>query len=311
MRNENIKMRWIQEKENTGVKLAPGALFRALKKMEDFEERFDKDIYEFNLFDIYETYGTLNFVSVEVLAVHNSYMSQYVQFCIDNNISDNEVNHFEEITPEIMRRLSDTNIQKLRVLTRKDVLAMISRLTYYIDKFVILAFFEGLNGEYYSDITKLKIQDIDVENNTFNLERGKIKVSKELVAIAIEAYHEKNYSRVDGEGKIAHPYIESEYIFKEFKQSRSNEQKNQGRRVQVKTNKIFEYLGIEKYMSISALINSGRIHWLKENYTPEEIEGIFYKTNTTTKIEAKEKFEYQFDTITRRTWYRKFSGFLE
>lgn len=310
MTNESVKLRWIKVKMEEGNKTSPKIIESAWKnafdRIEKYELRYKKDCCDFNEIEIKDSYLSMNFCSIDNLIVHNNYYSQYTRFCIEHNIAESNINNYENFKFERLKEFCNISLQTEKILSRKDVLSITDRLPYYVDKFVVLGFFEGLNGEYYSDFINLKTYDIDQEKGIFYLERGEFNASKELINYAIEASKETNYAGVNGEAKIAHPYVPSDNVFKEFKQSSATEKKTCGRRVQVKINKIFNYLDMP-YITITAIINSGKIYYLKNQFSVDMIEKIFTQGN---ESEERKKFESQFCCVAKRSWLRKFQDFL-
>jgi hypothetical protein len=118
MYNETIKNRYIQEKEST-TNMPKGYLNRQFNKTEEFENRLNKDVSNFTVYEIEDLYKTLNITSVESLTVLNSHLSLYAQWCLQQNLILDCQNHFTEIVNSSLVNYINTFALKKSIITRE------------------------------------------------------------------------------------------------------------------------------------------------------------------------------------------------
>lgn len=311
MYNETAKLKWIEEKESQVI-LPQGALKRAFDKIELYENKLDKELCDFNLAEVVNFFQTLNSNTPETLNVINSYYKQYTDYCITHNIAESDFNAYDNLSLSDFYSIVNNYAKEQKIMTRKEILEYCKKLPNYVDKFVLLGLFEGINGSFFSDFIDVSISDVNEKKKTIKLSNRIIPVSSELINIAIEAYNEERYTGVDGNAKIAKPYIKSDLIIKHFSQTRvSNSEHRSGRRVQTKMFNILNELNISKWINSNDIINSGKIDWILNNCPKENIRGIFYKEKNTDE-EMKQRFKYQFDIdVLRTNWYIKYERYFK
>jgi len=179
------------------------SLYEALfRKTEPFEEALQKDVSNFVRKDIEMMFIGFNSGATTSLSVYLSMLSTYTNWVCMNDMSADNINHYEEFSFKDLDQYVNQYIYDKRFLTREDVLEIIRDVPYVQDKFTVLGLFEGLGGENYCELTELKPEDIN-KNGRFNLVTGKnFYGSKELIHLAYESGETYLIPNEDGRDKV-------------------------------------------------------------------------------------------------------------
>lgn len=106
------------------------------------------------------------------------------------------------------------------MIDRKELKVMLDRLENGIDKFILVGFFYGLNGDagYKEQLLNLEVDSVDFENSKINLPDGReVLMDRLLESIAKEAITQKIYFKMGSQGRTNEDYIinsDSKYIIK-------------------------------------------------------------------------------------------------
>lgn len=287
MYNETIKKRYIQEKEST-TNTPVGYLTRQFNKSKSFEQRLNKDISNFTVYEIEDFYKTLNMTSAESLTVLNSHLSLYTQWCLQQNLVSDCQNHFAEIVSSSLIDYINTFALKKSVITRETLYEWIDDFVNPSDAFIMLALFEGIEGENYCELFNLKMSDFD--GNKVKLCTGReLTVSSKLVSLAEKSNEEMVYYSVASNGSRKFPFLDEDLIIKNYPNCRSDEAYQKGKRIYGRVKRNFEVIGIDKYMKPRSLFDSGKIDYINSRckeleitarefiYTPEYAEEVRYR----------------------------------
>ena len=285
MYNEIIKNRYIQEKEST-TNMPNGYLVRMFNKTDSFENKLDKDISNFTVYEIEDFYKTLNIRSVEYLTVLHSHLSLYTQWCLQQNFVLDCQNHFAELPSSSLLNYINTLALKKSIITRKMLYELIDGLINPSDAFIMLALFEGIEGENYCELFNLKMSDFN--GNKVKLCTGReLKVSSKLVALAEESDKENIYYSLVKERRF--PFLNEYLIIKNYPNCRQDDPYNKGKRIYHRVKRNFKEIGVDKYMKPKSLVDSGKIDYINTRskelgitakefiYTPEYAEEVRYR----------------------------------
>lgn len=106
------------------------------------------------------------------------------------------------------------------MIDRKELKVMLDRLENGIDKFILVGFFYGLNGDaaYKEQLLKLEVDSIDFENSKINLPDGREVIMDGLLeSVVKEAIEQKIYVKMGSQGMTNEDYplnSNSKYIIK-------------------------------------------------------------------------------------------------
>lgn len=277
MYNEERKRRYIKIKEDA-VTLPYRSLELLFEKTEPFEEKNGKDVCEWTTSEIMEFYKYIDAYSFSSLVVRNSNLTQYTNWCLTETLVPDGQNHYQEIRPDMLESCVNKEFLSKLIISREDLVRVIDELPNYTDRYMMLAFFEGICGIRYSEMTSLKIDDIS--GNKATLRSGRVlTISDKLKEIAEFAAAEESYQTYGPAGKVV-KYSDlnsSGAIFKVIKKNRPIA--DDSSMVQVVCRrfvKALDYLGLPKRMTIKNLMVSGKLNFIKcimerEGKTVEEV----------------------------------------
>ena len=184
---------------------------RIFVRTEEYEEIFNKDVANFNIFEIKELFTNLNSSSVNYLNVVKSILSNYTDYIIANGLSIDNINHYTVLNSEIIDSCVNKNILNEKYISRKDILYLIDQCDEVIHQYIILAAFEGIYGE---DIIFTKYRDVDFDSKKITLYSGRqIEVSNELLSIIEDAWTTSSIQKDSGK---TFQYTNDDTIFKVY-----------------------------------------------------------------------------------------------
>lgn len=265
MYNSENKSRYIEEKESSVI-LTDGFLGRVFRKTSEFEEERGKDVCDWSRPEILEYYKCIGTASMDSLYTLNSTLSLYTEWCIANNLSETNQNNFTNMTNDELFPCVDLKKKHEGIITREELLDMIGYLKNESDRFIILALFEGIQGDYFTEILDAKTTDI--HNGVIKLVSGReLPISKELEKIAYAAANANKYFCIGGmQEKVVdfHSAAMSDEIIKDFQNTYSTDTLARRRRIYTRLIKLLTHLGIEKRVNAASLMESGRVWYIKE-----------------------------------------------
>lgn len=275
MYNKELKERYIDTKEKQIT--VDNYFFKNLfKKTEQFEEACEKDVSCFTYYEIINMYKTFSFASVQRLTVFHSALKLYTDWCIEQNLVPDCQNHYTEITVEMRNECINVIKQNKTIVSRSEVLEWCNDLPDANFAFRLLGLFEGLNGKQFSDLINLTLDDIDEKNHTIKLKDRTIKVSTKLIALAHASNEDEKASSLTGKFEREVVYVPSNKVLKDTSLVRNDDAFNQNRRFLTTAGKIYDYLGVDSWMTNTNLIYSGIIDMVNRRATELGISGREY-----------------------------------
>ena len=195
-------------------------------------------------------------------------------------------NHFAEIPSSSLINYINALALKKSIITRKTLYELIDNIINPSDAFIMLALFEGIEGENYCELVNLKMSDFN--GNKVKLCTGReLTISSKLVALAEESNIEMEYCSLAKERKF--PFLNEDLIIKNYPNCRLDDPYNKGRRIYGRVKRNFTEIGIDKYMKPKSLVDSGKIDYINTRskelgitarefiYTPEYAEEVRYR----------------------------------
>lgn len=265
MYNKERKIRYIKLKEDA-VTLPYRSLELLFEKTEPFEEKNGKDVCEWTTREIMEYYKYRDAYSLSSLVVCNSNLTQYTNWCLTETLVPDGQNHYQEIRPDMLESCVNKEFLSKMIISRDDLIKMIDDLPNYTDRYMMLAFFEGICGIRYTEMTNATINDI--HGDKINLCSGReLPISDKLKEIANFAATEESYQTYGVTGKcIKYSDLNpNDIIFKVAKKNRPiTDDSSMVQIVCRRFVKAVDYMGLPKRMTIKNLILSGKIHLIKE-----------------------------------------------
>ena len=276
-------------------------------KAKNYEELYGKDLCNWNIKEIIRFMKTLGTTSRSLIFNYISVYKKYTDFCIYHKMVDDNINHYEEITHEMIDNA--TNKAKLRqeIITREELLKGIEKLNDSSDKFLLLAIFEGVMGTSFSELRN--VHTTDIEGNKLKLCTGReIEISNALKRIAYEAAEETtrtSYGTVDTEYVLQLNLEDPTLILK----PRKGRDKIGNTAFNVRIKKILDFIGYEQ-MSGRKVLFSGAMKFIDQEAKKYDITAEQFLQNRELQDDLKNQYS-EFDMANRRAFLNRFEEYLK
>lgn len=188
-----------------------GLAQRIFIQISDYEEMLDKDCCNFTVSEIITYYKSLYSKSLEYLLNVNSQLRKYTAWFQEKSLLSDNQNHYEEIDADILLKCVNTELNKIRMVTRKELLKKIEVIRNPCDQFVILGLFEGIGGPNFTeffDIGENNFKDDSIVLNTGRV----IPISQKLIDIGKESIKTYEY-------EIITEHTESKVQYRKFNEN--------------------------------------------------------------------------------------------
>lgn len=301
MFNENVKNDFIEYVSNTTI-AGKDLIKRIFNYAEKHETKYNKDLCNWNLKEILDFYRELNLSSGLTLYNFNSNLKKYTSFCMDKNMVNDLINHYDEIDDELV--FSCTNVAaESRIYSREDILyAIDSYLVNASDKLIILGTFEGLLGNDTKGFCQMTVDCIS--GNQVTIGDRTLEVSNELIQLIKESCAESEYLVYKGSDFYSKSYKDEDcdYAIKRTKGGVVVSGDNYNRFIYSRMPSIGKKMDDAYKFTTKSLENSGRIELMRKliketNCTIDEAianKDIVYRYG---KIHSKKLFKMKYPNI--------------
>ncbi len=259
-----LKQRFINSYDNEDTQLTiKYILFSDVVKRH--EKILKKDLSHFNKDEIINLLGEFGSQSVKTVDSKRSYISQYINFAINENFLTTGINHASNINYDIIKSLVDQRALRNKYITEQELHMLIEDMVNPQDQALFLAIFEGVLGEKMCELLNLKISDIDKENCILKLITREKKVSRKLIDLLVEAYEQDEYYSNNGNVKSKRAKIgllETDYIFKPTNRKDNVEDTASLFVLSIRIKKVASLLG-NRYLTANSILESGMISLAK------------------------------------------------
>lgn len=271
MYNEILKKEYLKNYENRQIGIQIDYYFRSI---EWYEEKLNKDLFNFSITEIIDYYKTYNTPSYELFQSMNNVFKLYTEWALQQTLVIDSQNHYEEINMEIIATF--VNIKKVRkkFVTRADIYNYIkNECANDVDAYMVLALFEGIRGVNYKDLYYSKPSDFDRETLSFKSVSGKVyHVSDKLIDLANSSaqkyiYHMngKSYELNPDDSKCIKNRIDTRVV--------SDDDDALLARMSKKVARLRRASG-HLWLDSKALIESGRIEYIKSLMEQDETDNL-------------------------------------
>ena len=263
MYNEKRKQQYLDEKSKD--KKVSYNLRDAFSVSAEYENKLNRDICEWNTREIIAFYKKLSTPYVQTLIVIHNALEQYTEWCLQNGLVRDNINHFTELTTEIICGCTDVNALKDRVFSRTQLLEELKELPNDSDKFIILGLFEGIPVKD-GVMNRITMGDLDGYNLILRNDKGfriaTRTITKELRHIMENADAETTYTSMASRHAVK-PYDLSEPTVLKTIKSKKNAMHVCEAQLATRMRKAFNYLGYEG-ITIKSIMESGRLWFISE-----------------------------------------------
>lgn len=212
MYNPAIKKRFLENYEEG----SQHAIKRVFKHSKSAEELLEKDLYDFNEWQIGKVLKSLSPHNVEVSKSLGFYISSYISWAIENGLRENNINPLKGLTDAYYEKF--VNKSKKIHWSESEFVDLLKRLDNYQDQALLVLLFNGVMGEDFVEIKNLKYEDLNVEENSIyiqSLDKNIKLFDVQHMEILIKAHNEKNYIVYSEEGDYKeYELIDAPYIIK-------------------------------------------------------------------------------------------------
>lgn len=192
-------------------------IFKLTKKLED---SYNKDLNEMNQNELEEVLNMFGAENRNTIEAYARVISSYLNFSVENNFS--RINHLAFYKPEDFKQFVKEEVY----INNKNLLRIESLLQNYQDAIIPRLIFEGVSGKSFSELTNLREEDLDFENNILHLTetldkdysiKRTLQVSTHTMemikgAVAQDIYYKKNGESL-GKGAFLN-LAESKYVLR-------------------------------------------------------------------------------------------------
>ena len=260
MYNNNIKEEYLS-KLNTSSEYMLRNLF---SKLESYEEEKGTDICDFIETEIIEfLHGLFSSSSVTLLS-YVSMLRTYTQWCCDNNINADHINHFDMITVDMVNSCINKMIIESKYITLEELEKTMEDIVNVCDKALMLALFYGICGKDCIELTNITTNDINFATQEIKLCTGRtIKAPAQLCYLLGQSCGTYDYILTTSSNFSSLPLDQTdETSFKKRANARFSTQERAKLRVVARLSKLRDYTD-NIAISIDRLKNSGMIHHIK------------------------------------------------
>lgn len=176
--NEERKRQFIKENNNfVDSKLFEQRTLSLFNGVGDNETRLRKDACDFSYTEILDYYRLLLTPSFDRLVVVNNTLKTYTAWCHKNGYIQDGLNHYEEITSEILNTCVNYGQQRESYVSREDLIEVVNSFKNPAQQVMILGLYEGLTLD---DLNEMTLDDVDLKKHTVKCEGRTLSISNEL-----------------------------------------------------------------------------------------------------------------------------------
>ena len=269
MYNQLQKERFIDER-NSEVTLADNYLTRLFVDLESYEEELGKDISQFTTKEILNYFRVKNIRSLDLINNYNSQLSAYTQWCLEQNLVPDGINHFMELNQDILNTCVNKAALSDTIMSRDRILEIIKDMKNPREQFVVLMLFETGNSNHFANIFYAKPEDFDFDKNMVNTYEGKtVRVSDELLHVVRRCVDQDTFIIYKQGGRNEYQtqrrLINRGYVYKETETvTVFNDAKIMTNRLQGGMKEAFKYVGLLPWTKLNAFAESGLIWDIKQ-----------------------------------------------
>ena len=268
-----------------------------LNNATEYEEKFGKDLAAFSKEEAIEYLKGIDSFSSDTLRGYTSIIRRYIKFCTGYQIEGIEANGWSKITAKVIKNQCVAE-QKLedKCITRDELESILKDVNNDCDKFMLLAFYEGLKGDYYEDIWQTTLENFEKEGDDwwFTSKDGtrRFIVSDLLYHYAQSSVEKFEYIIDDGVVKTELRLSpDCEYIFKYRDNTSNPDESYRGKaRVAQRVMTLKKQIGASQ-LTIPRLVNSGAVGAIKalakEMNVKPEVDVLIRKMGKLTEEDEK------------------------
>ena len=145
----------------------------SLNRALEFEQKFQKPFYEFNVDEILEMYKSTHTISDRSLQNTNLTLKHAARWMIDKK-KLNSKSPYEDVTKELMQGCVDTNKKKNMILTKDDLEEIKGDLLNWTDKGILQMLFLGAGSNWLKELTFFDMSQVSRKEGLVYFKTGKV-----------------------------------------------------------------------------------------------------------------------------------------
>lgn len=269
--NPEVKVEYLESFEKQETAYITSFIFIKAKKT---EKLLNKDIYEMSKNELGMVMKGQAASSADSAYIKAVQLEQYIDWAIKTGKTINNLNPLSDINKRVWAS-EFVATYKSSAFTREQILDMCEDLVNYVDRAVLLAIFEGISGEGYSELLNLRSQDLKEKDNKFfatlfnkNGESRTIEITEKLYTYLHRADEATEYINKNGmtetERWSKSKLLDSPHIFK-----KTTRGKQEGKLDVFYVNRkfqIYKEVFEQKFLRSKNIENSGIMHMANELY---------------------------------------------
>lgn len=276
---------------------------RILKRASILEKQLEKDLYDFNLFEVSNLMKLLAPTTAPSSRNQLQNIKKYIDWAISNDLRFDNINPLlATMTEPFIERFVDHSRKYL--FTDKEIDSIVGRIVNFQDSALIQCLFEGIMGRAYSEILNILQTDINPESNILivrnkpafgSLVEREVSISDKLLRLLQSAARQTTYSDNNGTSTGRVPIkelISNSYIIRPVDMHTKHmdvaDSSLVSRRIRV-ISKWFDY----PYLSPNNIRKSGMLRYAKElmdksgKFDRIEVSAVCQKFNIDVKGSAR------------------------
>lgn len=269
------------------------------------EKKLGKDLCDWNLKEILLFMKMFGVSSRTVIMNCISVYKGYTDFCTANNIVKDCINHYMEITNKMID--DSVNVAKLMcdVVKREDLLATLSKIPSYSDRFMILCCYEGIDGYQHNEILNAHTDNI-IGNKMKVSENRIVDISNELQSYAfLAAEEEYRAGLADKEYNMPLNMEDPTLIVK----PRITKDKIPPSSIQSRMKRWLVEIGYEN-MNAKKLMYSGAVRYIDIECKKYEVDVETFLANAELTKDFRNQYQY-YQTASRMEYLSRYRAYLQ
>jgi hypothetical protein len=193
-------------------------------KAKKTEELLGKDMYDMTIDELGMVMSALAVSTPNTAYNHSVKFDQYIDWAYENGLVESNLNPLSNVN-KLEWSKQFVAKYKQSAFTRQQILEMCEDLENYVDRAVLLAIFEGIGGEGFSELLNLRTKDLKEEDGVFKATLYQkdgtfrtIEISETLFDLLYKTDAEPEYINKNGQTESDRQskskFMDSDFIFK-------------------------------------------------------------------------------------------------
>lgn len=188
------------------------------EQLGQFEELFNKDIYNFNKEELLQAYAAIGVSDMGSLKSMHSLIKKYIVSAYDKKISNVLIPATSAIQGKDLTQCISQVKRRGKYMTKKELYNGIKNVPNYSDKAQLVCVWNKIMGKDYIELRNLKKSDFNYEERTITLPDRIVYLQDFEAEIILNAMNEQQYKifneKVSDDPFNYYDLIESDYIFR-------------------------------------------------------------------------------------------------